>query len=177
MERIKDHLVLFFASNFLICSKTKWIFSLRLYFSNTASLIISVRMEFACTNLHAYNWKFTPGSSKEANYNSPNFSSPELILLVFSNWGYQYMPDWHLMYSAYMILGIIIAQQTDFGVLYRYASKRDMTEWKRIWIFFIMPEAIIIILDNSDYSINGDYEPTRWLSQIDAAGLLIQAKL
>lgn len=76
-----------------------------------------------------------------------------------------------------MILGIIIAQQTDFGVLYRYASKRDMTEWKRIWIFFIMPEAIIIILDNSDYSINGDYEPTRWLSQIDAAGLLIQAKL
>jgi 26S proteasome regulatory subunit N10 len=40
-----------------------------------------------------------------------------------------------------------------------------------------MPEATIIILDNSDYSINGDYQPTRWLSQIDAAGLLIQAKL
>lgn len=40
-----------------------------------------------------------------------------------------------------------------------------------------MPEAIIIILDNSASSINGDYEPTRWLTQIDAAGLLIQAKL
>ncbi len=40
-----------------------------------------------------------------------------------------------------------------------------------------MPEATIIILDNSDYSINGDYHPTRWISQIDAAGLLIQAKL
>lgn len=40
-----------------------------------------------------------------------------------------------------------------------------------------MPEATIIILDNSDYSINGDYEPTRWLCQLDAAGLLIQAKL
>ena len=40
-----------------------------------------------------------------------------------------------------------------------------------------MPEATIVILDNSEYSINGDYEPTRWLSQIDAAGLLIQTKL
>lgn len=40
-----------------------------------------------------------------------------------------------------------------------------------------MPEATMIILDNSDYSINGDYQPTRWLSQLDAAGLLIQAKL
>lgn len=40
-----------------------------------------------------------------------------------------------------------------------------------------MPEATIIILDNSDFSINGDYEPTRWLNQIDAAGLLIQTKL
>ncbi len=40
-----------------------------------------------------------------------------------------------------------------------------------------MPEAAIVIMDNSDYAINGDYEPTRWLSQIDAAGLLIQTKL
>ena len=43
--------------------------------------------------------------------------------------------------------------------------------------FLIMPEATIVILDNSEYSINGDYEPTRWMSQIDAAGLLIQTKL
>jgi 26S proteasome regulatory subunit N10 len=40
-----------------------------------------------------------------------------------------------------------------------------------------MPEATMIILDNSDFSINGDYEPTRWLSQIDAAGLLITTKM
>lgn len=40
-----------------------------------------------------------------------------------------------------------------------------------------MPEATIIILDNSNYSINGDYHPTRWLSQIDAAGLLINTKM
>jgi 26S proteasome regulatory subunit N10 len=40
-----------------------------------------------------------------------------------------------------------------------------------------MPEATIIILDNSNYAINGDYHPTRWLSQIDAAGLLIQTKM
>lgn len=40
-----------------------------------------------------------------------------------------------------------------------------------------MPEATIVILDNSNYSINGDYYPTRWLSQIDAAGLLIQTKM
>jgi len=30
--------------------------------------------------------------------------------------------------------------------------------------FYKMPEATMIILDNSEYSINGDYEPTRWLS-------------
>ena len=40
-----------------------------------------------------------------------------------------------------------------------------------------MPEAAIVILDNSDFSINGDYQPTRWLSQIDAAGLLIQTRM
>jgi 26S proteasome regulatory subunit N10 len=40
-----------------------------------------------------------------------------------------------------------------------------------------MPEATIVILDNSNYSINGDYQPTRWMSQIDAAGLLIQTKM
>ena len=33
------------------------------------------------------------------------------------------------------------------------------------------------MLDNSAYSINGDYLPTRWESQVDAASLLIQAKL
>ncbi len=40
-----------------------------------------------------------------------------------------------------------------------------------------MPEATLIILDNSDYAINGDYQPSRWLSQIEAAGLIIQTKL
>jgi 26S proteasome regulatory subunit N10 len=39
-----------------------------------------------------------------------------------------------------------------------------------------MPEATIVILDNSESSINGDYEPTRWLNQLDAAGIIIQAK-
>ena len=35
----------------------------------------------------------------------------------------------------------------------------------------------MIVLDNSSSAINGDYEPTRWLAQIEAAGLLIQTKL
>ena len=35
----------------------------------------------------------------------------------------------------------------------------------------------MVILDNSNYSINGDYPPTRWISQIDAAGILIQTKM
>ena len=35
----------------------------------------------------------------------------------------------------------------------------------------------MFMLDNSEYSINGDYMPTRWDSQIDSAGLLIQAKM
>jgi len=38
-------------------------------------------------------------------------------------------------------------------------------------------EATLIMLDNSAYAINGDYEPTRWEGQVDAASLLIQAKL
>lgn len=38
-------------------------------------------------------------------------------------------------------------------------------------------EATLIMLDNSAYSINGDYEPTRWESQVVCAELLIQAKL
>ena len=38
-------------------------------------------------------------------------------------------------------------------------------------------EATLILLDNSAYAINGDYEPTRWESQVDSASLLIQAKL
>lgn len=42
--------------------------------------------------------------------------------------------------------------------------------------YFCMPEATIVILDNSESSINGDYEPTRWLNQLDAAGIIIQAK-
>ena len=38
-------------------------------------------------------------------------------------------------------------------------------------------EATLIMLDNSAFGLNGDYAPTRWESQVDAAGLLIQAKL
>lgn len=30
-------------------------------------------------------------------------------------------------------------------------------------------EATLIMLDNSAYSINGDYEPTRWESQVVCA--------
>eukprot|EP00919_Chromeraceae_sp_WS-2016_P017699 GHVR01042088.1.p1 GENE.GHVR01042088.1~~GHVR01042088.1.p1 ORF type:complete len:145 (-),score=2.90 GHVR01042088.1:39-473(-) len=33
------------------------------------------------------------------------------------------------------------------------------------------------MLDNSAYSINGDYNPTRWLNQTDAASLLIKVKM
>lgn len=38
-------------------------------------------------------------------------------------------------------------------------------------------EATLILMDNSAYGINGDYEPTRWESEVDCASLLIQAKL
>jgi 26S proteasome regulatory subunit N10 len=38
-------------------------------------------------------------------------------------------------------------------------------------------EATLIMLDNSAYSLNGDCLPTRWEAQVDAASLLIQAKL
>lgn len=38
-------------------------------------------------------------------------------------------------------------------------------------------EATLIMLDNSAYALNGDYLPTRWEGQVDAASLLIQAKL
>ena len=33
-------------------------------------------------------------------------------------------------------------------------------------------EATMILLDNSDYSLNGDYLPTRWEAQKDAANLI-----
>ena len=36
---------------------------------------------------------------------------------------------------------------------------------------------MMILLDNSSYSINGDYIPTRWACQIDCAGLLIQSRM
>lgn len=38
-------------------------------------------------------------------------------------------------------------------------------------------EATLILMDNSAFGINGDYEPTRWESEVDCASLLIQAKL
>ena len=38
-------------------------------------------------------------------------------------------------------------------------------------------EATLIMMDNSSFALNGDYLPTRWEGQVDAASLLIQAKL
>jgi 26S proteasome regulatory subunit N10 len=38
-------------------------------------------------------------------------------------------------------------------------------------------EATMVMLDNSAFSINGDYLPTRWESQVDAASILMQAKI
>lgn len=40
-----------------------------------------------------------------------------------------------------------------------------------------MPEVTIVILDNSSSAINGDYQPTRWIAQIEAAVIIIQAKM
>ena len=38
-------------------------------------------------------------------------------------------------------------------------------------------EATLLMLDNSASAINGDYEPTRWDTQVICAELLIQGKL
>ena len=35
-------------------------------------------------------------------------------------------------------------------------------------------EAIILCLDNSDWTRNGDYAPTRWTAQVEAANLIIE---
>ena len=37
-------------------------------------------------------------------------------------------------------------------------------------------EATMIIMDNSNYAINGDFYPTRWESQKDGASLITNAK-
>ena len=37
-------------------------------------------------------------------------------------------------------------------------------------------EAVMIMLDNSEYSVNGDYPPSRWEGQIDATSLLIPSR-
>ena len=47
------HLTAFFAYSFFICSSTKWIFSLSVYFSITESFISSLRMVLAWISLHA----------------------------------------------------------------------------------------------------------------------------
>lgn len=39
-----------------------------------------------------------------------------------------------------------------------------------------MTETIMILADNSEDAINGDYAPSRWEQQIDAIGLLLNAK-
>ena len=38
-------------------------------------------------------------------------------------------------------------------------------------------EATMIIIDNSDWARNGDFPPTRWDAQQDAANLICEAKL
>ncbi len=37
-------------------------------------------------------------------------------------------------------------------------------------------EATMILLDNSDWSRNGDYQPTRWEAQSDSASMIGSAK-
>jgi len=34
-------------------------------------------------------------------------------------------------------------------------------------------EATMVIVDNSDYSRNGDFIPTRWEAQIDAVNIIV----
>ena len=67
LKMLLNHLLIIFASNFLICSKTTWIFSLTLYFSRAASLTNSVSTALAWTNLQAYSWKLTLVSSMVRN--------------------------------------------------------------------------------------------------------------
>jgi 26S proteasome regulatory subunit N10 len=38
-------------------------------------------------------------------------------------------------------------------------------------------EATMIMIDNSESSINGDHPPTRWDQEVEAANLLIEGKL
>ena len=38
-------------------------------------------------------------------------------------------------------------------------------------------EATMVMLDNSQSSINGDYAPTRWDQQVEASNLLIEGKI
>lgn len=39
-----------------------------------------------------------------------------------------------------------------------------------------MPEATLLVLDNSEYMRNGDFPPSRWDAQMDAATILFDAK-
>lgn len=34
----------------------------------------------------------------------------------------------------------------------------------------------MVVLDNSAFMINGDYPPTRWDGQVDAAGILLASR-
>jgi 26S proteasome regulatory subunit N10 len=38
-------------------------------------------------------------------------------------------------------------------------------------------EAVVLLLDNSEFSRNGDFAPCRWDSQVEAAGNICDAKL
>ena len=83
----------------------------------------------------------------------------------------------NINYKPKFIKGYKKWQKVHFQDIYKRVKAFMSTLIIEFKYFLIMPEATIVILDNSEYSINGDYEPTRWMSQIDAAGLLIQTKL
>lgn len=38
-------------------------------------------------------------------------------------------------------------------------------------------EATMVLLDNSEYSINSDWTPTRWEAQVDAVHVVLNRKL
>lgn len=48
----------------------------------------------------------------------------------------------------------------------------------KLWLIIKMVlEAVVVIMDNSEYNRNGDFAPSRWESQQDAANNIIDVKL
>ncbi len=46
-----------------------------------------------------------------------------------------------------------------------------------IYNFKMVLEAVVVIMDNSEFNRNGDFAPSRWESQQDAANNIIDVKL